>query len=90
MADLNKILEEIKELGVDIQDPSNWYEYTYSFTYTERYTYKKYIYDVNLKPGTTTKVTVGGSNVYLDFVEVEGERIVTAYKTDKCMVLNCK
>ncbi len=83
-------LEELEELGVDLQDPNNWYTYTYTMTYKEPGSPEVKKQSVNLKPGETVCVSGGGSSggssssgqgdCYVGLTDVEGKKIVTIYE----------
>ena len=84
-------LEQIRDLGVDLQDPNNWYTYTYTLTYTLPGTPVKRTTSVALTPGTVTRVygsggsggSSGGSggDYYVGLTEVEGKKVVTIYRS---------
>ncbi|MCR5837567.1 MAG: fibronectin type III domain-containing protein [Lachnospiraceae bacterium] len=81
-------LQQIIDLGVDLQDPNNWYTYTYKMTYTVPGTPVKKTQNINLYPGTVTKVSRGdgggingGGYYYVSMVDVEGKKVVTVYET---------
>ena len=85
-------LEQILDLGVDIQDPNNWYTHEYILKYTdpERPAIKEYV--VPLQSGKVVKVEdkdLSGSGInvsgswayYIGLTEVEGKKVVTIYRT---------
>lgn len=89
-------LEEAEELGVDLQDPANWYKETYKITYWENiYTSRTIYIPIPSTPGTYyySESTVNGggsggggasggsgSGYYLTVHDVCGKRLVTIYR----------
>lgn len=73
-------LKEIMDLGVDLQDPNNWYTYYYTLTYTVPGTPVRESVRVPLVPGRVTYVGNGGG-YYIHLYEVEGKKVVTVYRS---------
>ena len=78
-------LEELVDLGVDLQDPSNWETHVYTFQYRTPDNPKMNTSTVYLSPNKTTKIyqhieNDGSSgSCYGTLTDVRGKRVVTIY-----------
>lgn len=89
-------LEQLQDLGVDLQDENNWYTYTYTFDYKESSAVTQYT--ATLTPGktvefaetenhssggsSTTSTPTGGAPTFYGRMDTfHGKKVVTIYRT---------